>query len=120
MKSPPFSASRVALVAAATISSTLCDSARRLNLDSVCSAALDRGWREAAAVEAAGAQPDHVFFAVDDLERQIRADLHHDHVDRVGADVDGGDAHAGRLRLSCVRACSRYIAVIYWLNWPKI
>ena len=39
MKSPPFSASRVALVAAATISSTLCDSASRLNLASVCRAA---------------------------------------------------------------------------------
>ena len=38
-KSPPFSASRIALVAAATISSTLCESASRRNLDSVCSAA---------------------------------------------------------------------------------
>ncbi len=56
-----------------------------------------RGWRQAAAVEAAGAEPDHVFFAVDDLERQIWAHLHHDHVDGVGSDVDGGDAHAGRL-----------------------
>ena len=53
-----------------------------------------RGRRQAAAVEAAGAEPDHVFFAVDDLERQIRAHLDHDHVDGVGADVDGGDAHA--------------------------
>ena len=33
-KSPPFSASRVALVAAAMISSTLCESASRRNLDS--------------------------------------------------------------------------------------
>ena len=57
----------------------------------------DRGGRQAAAVEAAGAEPDHVLFAVDDLEGQIGAHLHHDHVDRVGADVDGGDAHAGRL-----------------------
>ena len=40
MKSPPLSASRVALVAAAMISSTLCDSARRLNLARVCSAAV--------------------------------------------------------------------------------
>src|SRR3954463_1360216 len=39
MKSPPFSASRVALVAEATISSTLFDSARRLNFASVCMAA---------------------------------------------------------------------------------
>ena len=51
--------------------------------------------REAAAVEAAGAQPDHFLFAVDDFEGQVGPDLHHDHVDRVGADVDGGDAHEG-------------------------
>src|SRR5262249_28366627 len=38
MKSPPLSDSRVALVAAAMISSTLCDSASRLNLVKVCSA----------------------------------------------------------------------------------
>ena len=37
--SAPFSASRVALVAAARIWSTLCESARRLNFDSACSAA---------------------------------------------------------------------------------
>ena len=37
--SPPFSASRVALVATAMISSTRCDSASRLNFDSTCSAA---------------------------------------------------------------------------------
>ena len=49
--------------------------------------------RERPAVEAAGAEPDHLLFAVDDLERQVRADLHHDHVDGVGADVDGGYAH---------------------------
>ncbi len=95
MKSPPLSDSRVALVAQATISSTLCDSAMRRNLDSVWSAALDRGGRQAAAVEAAGAEPDHVFLAVDDLEGQIGAHLDHDHVDRVGSDVDGSDTHAG-------------------------
>ena len=49
--------------------------------------------RERAAVEAAGAQPDHFLLAVDDLEGQIGPDLHDDHVQRVGADVDGGDAH---------------------------
>ena len=49
--------------------------------------------RERAAVEAAGAQPDHFLLAVDDLEGQVGADLHHDHVERIGADVDGGDAH---------------------------
>ena len=73
MKSPPLSASRVALVAAAMISSTLCDSASRLNLASVCSAAVHRRRGQAPAVEAAGAEPHHVFFAVDDLEGQVRA-----------------------------------------------
>ena len=51
--------------------------------------------RERPAVEAAGAQPDHLLLAVDDLERQIGPDLHHDHVQRVGADVDGGQSHHG-------------------------
>src|SRR5262245_19077649 len=37
--SPPFRASRVALVAAATISSTWCESAIRLNFESACNAA---------------------------------------------------------------------------------
>ena len=97
MKSPPLSASRVALVAPATISSTLWDSAMRRNLESVWSAAPHGRRRQAAAVEAAGAEPDHFLFAVDDLERQVGAHLHHDHVDRVGADVDGSDAHAGKL-----------------------
>ena len=45
--------------------------------------------RERPAVEAAGPQPDHLLLPVDDLERQIGPDLHDDHVQRVGADVDG-------------------------------
>ena len=49
--------------------------------------------RERAAVEAAGAQPDHFLFAVDDLEGEVGPDLHHNHVEGVGADVDGGHAH---------------------------
>ena len=57
----------------------------------------DGGRRQAAAIETAGAEPDHVLFSIDDLERQIRTHLDHDHVDRVGADIDGGDAHAGQL-----------------------
>ena len=89
MKSPPLSASRVALVAAATISSTLCDSASRLNFASVWSAAAMAVGREASAVQAAGAEPDHILFAIDDFEGEIGPDPHHDHVDRVGADVDG-------------------------------
>ncbi len=49
-----------------------------------------------AAVEAAGAEPDHRLFAVDDLEREVRADPDHDHVDGIGADVDRCDAHEVR------------------------
>ena len=51
--------------------------------------------RERPAVEAAGAQADHLLLAVDDLERQVGPDAHDDHVERVGADVDGGEAHHG-------------------------
>ena len=51
-----------------------------------------RGQR--AAAEAAGAQPHHLLLAVHDLERQVGPHLDHDHVDGVGADVDGGQAHA--------------------------
>ena len=41
---------------------------------------LHRFRRERPAVEAAGAEADHLFFAVDDLEGQIGAHLHDDHV----------------------------------------
>ena len=58
------------------------------------------GRGQAAAVEAAGAEPDHVLFAVDDLEGQVRPDLDHNHVDGVGSDVDGGNAHEGGRQLS--------------------
>ena len=51
--------------------------------------------RQRAAVEPAGAQPDHFLFAVDDLERKVRPHPHHDHVHRIGADVDGREAHMG-------------------------
>jgi CHAD domain-containing protein len=49
--------------------------------------------RKSFPVKAAGPEPDHLLFPVDDLERQIRPDLHDDHVDGIGADVDSGDAH---------------------------
>jgi hypothetical protein len=52
---------------------------------------------QAAPVEAAGPQPHHLLLAVDYLERQIGADANHDHVDRVRADVDGGEAHWGAI-----------------------
>jgi hypothetical protein len=52
-----------------------------------------RLWCECPPVETAGAQPDHFFFAIDDLERQIGRYLRHYHVDRVRADVDGGYPH---------------------------
>ena len=49
--------------------------------------------RERAAVQPARAQPDHFLFPVDDFEGQVGADLDHDHVDGIGADVDGGQSH---------------------------
>ena len=98
--SPPFSASRTALVATATIWSTLCDSARRRNFDRTWSAACIASGVSARAVEAAGAQPDHFFFAVDHFEGEIRPHPHDDHVQGVGADVDGGKTHIGEDELS--------------------
>ena len=95
MKSPPLSASRMAEVAAATISSTLWESARRRNLARVWRAAVVAVGGQAPAVEAAGPQTDHFLFPVNDFEGQVGPHLHHDHVDRIGADVDRGDAHVG-------------------------
>ena len=51
--------------------------------------------RERPSVEPAGAEPDHFLLAVDDLERQVGADPHHDHVEGIGADVDGGETNHG-------------------------
>lgn len=65
--------------------------------------------RERAAVEPAGTQPDHFLFAVDDLERQVGADLDHDHVYRVRADVDGSDAHGSVLTIMKTAAGRPYI-----------
>ena len=92
-KSPPFSASRVALVAAAMISSTLCESASRRNLDSASRPPAIAAGGQRPAVEAPGAEPHHFLLAVDDLEGLIGADLRHDHVHGVGADVDRSQAH---------------------------
>ena len=58
-------------------------------------AAGHRRRRQRPAVEAAGAEPDHLLLAVDDLEGLVGADLRHDHVHGVGADVDRGQAHGG-------------------------
>ncbi len=49
--------------------------------------------RQRLAVEAAGAEPDHDLLAIDDFEGQIRSYANDDHVDGVGADVDGRNAH---------------------------
>ena len=38
-------------------------------------------------VETAGTEANHVLLAIDHLEGEVRTDLHHDHVNRVGADV---------------------------------
>ena len=58
-------------------------------------AAGHRRRRQRPAVEAPGAEPHHLLLAVDDLEGLIGADLGHDHVHGVGADVDRGQAHGG-------------------------
>src|SRR5262249_57959465 len=71
----------------------------------------DGGRRQALPVESAGAQADHVFFPVDDLERQVRTDLDDDHVDRVRADVYRRDAHAGGEGVRPESVCARYTAV---------
>ena len=46
-------------------------------------------------VQATGPEPDHIFFAVYDFEGQVRTDSHHNHVNGVGSDIDGGNTHAG-------------------------
>ena len=69
---------------------------------------------QAPAVQAAGPQTDHFLFPVNDFEGQVGPHPHHDHVDRIGADVDGGDAHAGRKRGGRAgRGLACYINVIY-------
>ncbi len=52
-----------------------------------------RFFGERASTEAARSEPDHLFFAVDHLERQVGSDVDHDHVDRIRADVDGRYPH---------------------------
>ncbi len=49
--------------------------------------------RQPLAVESACPEPDHLFFAVDDLERKIRPNPDDDHVDGVGADIDRCKSH---------------------------
>ena len=49
--------------------------------------------RELAPVQSARAQTDHFLFPVNHFEGQVGADLDHDHVDRIRADVDGGQSH---------------------------
>ena len=49
--------------------------------------------RQLPSAQAAGAEPHHFLFPIDHLEGKVRAYSYHDHVDRVGADVDGGKTH---------------------------
>ena len=49
--------------------------------------------RHLAPVQAAGAQADHFLLAIDDLERKVRSDLDHNHVDRIGPDIDSRESH---------------------------
>ena len=46
------------------------------------------------AVQASRTKPDHDFFPIHDLEGEVWTHLNHDHVNRIGSDVDGGYAHA--------------------------
>ena len=49
--------------------------------------------RQRLAVEAAGPEPHHDLLAIDDFKREVRSYPDNDHVDGVGADVDGRNAH---------------------------
>ena len=49
--------------------------------------------RERPSVEPASAETHHLLLPVDDLEGEVGAHCDHNHVERVGADVDGRDAH---------------------------
>src|SRR5947207_3096604 len=53
------------------------------------------GRAQAPAVQSAGSQTDHFLFPVNNFEGQVGPDADHDHVDRIGPDIDGGDAHGG-------------------------
>ncbi len=48
---------------------------------------------EGLAVETAGAEPDHGLLAIDDLEGQVLAHPHDEHVDGIRADIDRCYAH---------------------------
>jgi hypothetical protein len=69
------------------------------------------GGRQLPAVEAASPEADHILFAINDFERQVGTDLNYDHVDGVGSDVDGGNAHAG----ASVRSSRGPIAVVRYM-----
>ena len=71
--------------------------------------------RQAPAVEPSSPETDHFLFPVNHFEGQVRADLHDDHMNRIGADIDGGDTHEGGRRngpAGGVLACDT--CVIYW------
>ena len=48
---------------------------------------------ERAAAETSGTETHHLLFAIDHFEREVGAHAHHDHVERIGSDIDGRDAH---------------------------
>ena len=70
-----------------------------------------------AAVEPAGSEPHHRFFAVDDLERQVLAHAHDEHVNGVGADIDGGYAH--ELRPRPRQACGAFAIYSTGRTWRR-
>jgi hypothetical protein len=53
--------------------------------------------RQRLAVEPAGAEADHDFFAIHDLEREIRPHADDDHVNGVRPDIDRCDTHVESL-----------------------
>src|SRR5438034_11431043 len=54
-------------------------------------------------VQPSSPQTDHFLLTVDDLKGLVGPNLDHDHVDGVGADVDG---------------CNPHLAVLYYRIWP--
>ena len=64
-----------------------------LELGERLQARVHRGGRQRLAVETAGAETDHLLLPVDDFEREVRTHPDDDHVDGVGADVDGREPH---------------------------
>jgi hypothetical protein len=91
--SPPLRASRVALVAGGENFIDAMRFGEPLELRQRLQRGVHRFGGQRFAVETTGPESHHHFLAIDDLEREIGAYSNDDHVNRVGPDVDGGNAH---------------------------